>query len=203
MEDLPLFGKNANLVQLSGRFLVTIGAIFFVVCAWFFYPWSALLLDGHATGTVVGRFQTYGRYPSHQVISQGINYRFVDENENSHVGSGVVTRDFYESVRANAQVEIRYWRVFPIINLLAATAHTSVLTIVLGILTLALGAYSVWTGRQILKTAYCHGSLAANGSKVVRWKTQKREAESGLSFGRFETTVRSVLAVIEGALNRI
>jgi hypothetical protein len=153
MEGLPLFGKNVNLVQRSSRFFVTIGAVFFVVCAGSFYPWSALLLDGHATGTVVGRFQTYGRYPSHQVISQGINYRFVDESENSQVGSGEVTRDFYESVRANAQVEIRYWRVFPIINLLAATASPSVLTVVLAILTLALGAYSVWTGRQISKTA--------------------------------------------------
>jgi hypothetical protein len=176
MEDLLLFGKNVNLVQLSGRSFVAIGAIFFVVCGWFFYPFSALLLDGHATGTVVGRFETYGRSPSHHAISQGINYRFVDENQNSHVGSGEVTRDFYESVRANAQVEIRYWRVFPIINLLAATAPPSVSTIVLGILTLALGAYSVWTGRQILRTAYWPWFLG--GKRIEGSEMENSEARS-------------------------
>jgi hypothetical protein len=101
-----------------------------VVCGWFFFPFSALLLDGHATATVVGRFETYGRYQ--HAVSQGINYRFVDENQNSHVGSGLVTRDFYESVRENAQVEVSFWRVFPIINLLAVTAPSFGWTIVLG-----------------------------------------------------------------------
>lgn len=176
MGDLLLFGKNVNLVQLSGRLFVAIGAMFVFVCAWFFYPFSALLLDGHATGTVVGRYETYGRYPSHQVISQGINYRFVDENQNSYDGSGVVNRAFYDSVRANAQVEVRYWRVFPIINLLAATALPSVFTIVLGILTLALGAYSVWTGRTILQTAYWPWFLG--GKRIEGSEMENSEARS-------------------------
>ncbi len=131
-------------------------------------------MDGHAIGTVVGRFETYGRY--HHAVSQGINYRFVDENQNSHVGSAVVTRDFYESVRENAQVEVSYWRVFPIINLLAVTAPPSVLTIVLGILTLGLGAYSVWTGRQILKTAYWPWFLG--GKQIEGSDLENSEARS-------------------------
>jgi len=57
-----------------------------------FFPLLSTLLDGHATATVVGRFETYGRYQ--HAVSQGINYRFVDENQNSHVGSGLSLATF-------------------------------------------------------------------------------------------------------------
>jgi len=50
------------------------------------------------------------------------------------------------------------------------------LTIVLGFLTLALGAYSVWTGRKILKTAYWPWFLG--GKRIEGSDLENSEAQS-------------------------